>query len=125
MLAKTHNEKYDSIRKNTYALMFFGTPHAGGNRAGFAKHLANMFSVVTGEPRNNLLETLNRGSLFNETTSDDFTVQLNDYKVISYFEMRKTYVRVKNIRIFPQTSMVSESLSCAIAIPSLDSRCSL
>ncbi|KAL8943460.1 MAG: hypothetical protein Q9211_000992 [Gyalolechia sp. 1 TL-2023] len=77
VLAKTHNEKYDPIRKSTYGLVFFGTPHAGGNKAG-----------------NNLLGTLTKGSLYNETTSDDFSVQLNNFEIIRYYEMRKTDVKV-------------------------------
>ena len=87
--------------------MFFGTPHRGGNYAGIANFIANIVSVFTGEPRNNLLSTLERDSLYNEATTDDFNAQLGNYGVVSFFETRKTDVKIKNWKFLPQvTSMV-------------------
>lgn len=87
--------------------MFFGTPHRGGNKAETAQLLANIVSVFTGEPRNNLLSTLKRNSLYNEAITDDFTAQVNSYEIISFYEGRKTDVKIHNWRLVPQvTSMV-------------------
>ncbi|MCJ1355726.1 MAG: hypothetical protein MMC33_005718 [Icmadophila ericetorum] len=91
------------------ALVFFGTPHGGGNRAATAKYVANIASIFTGEPRNNLLSALKCGSLYNEATIDDFNPQIGSYDVVSFFETRKTNVKIRGWRLLLQiTSMVSE-----------------
>jgi hypothetical protein len=91
--------------------MFFGTPHGGGNKAATAKIVANIASVFTGEPRNSLLATLERSSLYNEATTDDFNPQTGGYQVVSFFETRKTDIKIRDWRFLPQfTSMVSCTL---------------
>jgi hypothetical protein len=99
-------EKYGQIRKSTVGLMFFGTPHCGGNWATTAGFIASIASICTGEPRNNLLSTLKRRSLYNEATTDDFNKQLSKYDVVSFYEERRTSMKVYGWRIIPQLSKV-------------------
>jgi hypothetical protein len=78
--------------------------------ASIAEPVANIYSVLTGQPRNNLLEMLRKGSLFNEELIDDFNPQKDDYEVLTFFETRFTDLTIKKtaFRLFPQvTSMVS------------------
>ncbi|KAJ4354479.1 uncharacterized protein N0V89_006216 [Didymosphaeria variabile] len=100
--ATLRSELYGAIVRNTIGLMFFGTPQGGGNRAAAAEKVSSIMSVFTGEPRNSLLSTLKKGSLYNEATSDDFNPQLGAFKVVSFFEEKKTSWKVKRFAILPQ-----------------------
>lgn len=118
--AVLHPELYGAIPKATIGLMFFGTPHGGGNRAAAAERVCTIISVFTGEPRNSLLATLRDGSLYNEATTDDFNPQMANYDVVSFFEERKTDLKIKKWRMIPQiTSMVC----CLILFPILGLAC--
>ena len=80
-------------------------------RAGVADVASKICSVLTGEPSNSLLDTLKKDSLVNEISSDLFHHQINDYKILSFYETRKMDVRVKRLRMIPQvTSMVRNLL---------------
>ena len=64
-------------------------------------------SVLTGEPSNSLLATLEKDSLLNEISSDQFTHQINDYRILTFYETRMMSVKVGKRKLFPQfTSMV-------------------
>jgi hypothetical protein len=89
--------------------VFFGTPHCGGNKATTGKHVANILSVVTGEPRNSLLATLERSSLYSEAITDDFNTQLSAYEVVSFFESKKMYMRIGGLKLIPRISMVRKT----------------
>jgi hypothetical protein len=93
--------------------MFFGTPHGGGNKATIAGFLANIASIFSGQPRNSLLATLERNSLYNEATTDDFNAQIGDFegRVVSFVETKKVEIKIKERKFLPQlTSMVSARL---------------
>ena len=100
-------ERYGSIRTSTAGLVFFGTPHNGGNKAAAAKSVANIFSALSGQPRNSLLETLSTGSFINETLTEDFNPQLANFAALSYWERRKTDLRIRALggwRFVPQVT---------------------
>ncbi|KAF8243532.1 hypothetical protein K440DRAFT_664068 [Wilcoxina mikolae CBS 423.85] len=86
-----HEKRYAEIRKATFGLVFFGTPHQGGNGA-----THGVLSVMTGQTTNTLLKTLVKGSFLNEATSDQFRPQLNDYKVLTFYESKKTPPKKKS-----------------------------
>lgn len=115
MIAKAQSDRYEDLRKSTTGLTFFGTPHAGGNKAAMGKVLANILSVFTGQPRNNLLSTLEKKSLYHEVINDDFNPQLNDFEVVSYCEERPTSIKIRHWAILPQASRVSTFLRQACA----------
>ena len=109
--AKIHSSNYGCIRVSTKGLVFFATPHAGGNLAGLADVAANFTSAMTGSAKNSLLKTLKQNSLLNEISKDHFRPQLGDYKVLSFIESKKMDVRIggkrMKLRLVPQiTSMV-------------------
>ncbi len=101
------NPIYKCIKASTYGLVFFATPHSGGNSAGIAESAAKFCSALTGRARNSLLQTLTKHSLLNEVSKDQFRPQLNDYEVLTYMETQKMSVR--RLRHLPHTSMVSFS----------------
>ena len=100
------NPLYKCIKASTHGIVFFATPHSGGNKAGIAESAAKFCSALTGQTRNSLLQTLTKHSLLNEISKDQFRPQLNDYEVLSYMETLKMGVK-KTFRHLPHTSMVS------------------
>ena len=99
------NPRYRCLKASAQGLVFFATPHRGGEGAGVAEAAASVCSAFTGQPRNNLLESLKSKSLITELSSDQFRHQLNDYEVISFIERRKMSVKIA--RFVPTKSMVS------------------
>ena len=104
--AKVNIHAYGCLLASTSGLVFFATPHSGGNGAGVADPAANICSVLTGTAKNSLLATLSKNSLYNEMTTDHFRTQLNDYDVISFFETRNMGVKIHKWKLLPQISMV-------------------
>ena len=105
LIEATHNPLYRCIKASTYGLVFFATPHSGGNRAGIADSAAKLCSALTGHARNSLLQTLTKHSLLNEVSKDQFRFQLNDYEVLTFMETQK--MGVKKLSYLFHTSMVS------------------
>ena len=102
------NPLYTCIKASTYGLVFFATPHSGGNGASVADSAAKLCSALTGESKNSLLETLKKASLLNEISKDQFRPQIGDYEVLTFMETHKMDVKFRRRRFFPQiTSMVS------------------
>ena len=97
---------YSCIRASTKGLVFFATPHSGGNLASLADVAANFASAVTASAKNSLLKTLKKNSLLNEISKDQFRPQSGDYEVFTFTESKMMDVKIR-IRIIPQiTSMV-------------------
>ena len=109
--AGIHSSNYGCIRVSTRGLVFFATPHAGGNLAGLADVAANFASAMTGSAKNSLLKTLKQSSLLNEISKDHFQPQSGDYEVLTFIESKKMDIRFGGkgikLRLVPQiTSMV-------------------
>ena len=101
--------RYICIKKSTYGLIFFATPHRGASSADLGDFMANIGSALTGNPKNSLLSQLKKKSFLNDLTIDLFSQQSEDYEILSYFETRKTTIRVKYRPIVPKTiSIVSK-----------------
>ena len=101
------NPLYACIKSSTQGLVFFATPHSGGNHAGIAESAAKFCSTLTGEPTNSLFDSLQKHSLLSEISKDHFRHQLNDYEVLSFIETREMEAKVWGVKIAPQmTSMV-------------------
>ena len=63
--------------------------------ASIAAPVANIYSVLTGQAYNHLLEMLKNDSLLNRNLRDDFNPQKDDYDVLTFFEVKKTKVKKK------------------------------
>ena len=105
------NPLYSCIKASTYGLVFFATPHSGGNGASVADSAAKLCSALTGQAKNSLLETLEKASLLNEISKDHFRPQIGDYEVLTFMETRMMNVKFRRRRFMPQvTSMASRLL---------------
>ena len=94
--------RYCCIKASTYGLVFFATPHRGGNKAGVAKFAADICCGLTGHARNPLLKQLQRNSILNEVSTDQFSNQSNDYEVLTYVETKLTKLKIRHISFIPQ-----------------------
>ena len=99
------NPRYHCLKASTHGLVFFATPHRGGEGAVVAEAAAKICSAFTGQPKNQLLNSLKRKSLITELSSDQFRLQLDDYEVLSFIESKK--LPVKTVPFWPAKYMVS------------------
>lgn len=73
--------------------MFFGTPHRGGNGVGPGKIAARIARYLTGSSSNDILDTLEKDSIFSKQMADLFRSQLEDYFVVSFFETKRRRIQ--------------------------------
>lgn len=66
------NSTYNSIQKCTKGIVFFGTPHQGGNGVGLARIFANIGLAILRNPSNAFLSALEKNSEFAEELADNF-----------------------------------------------------
>ena len=100
--AQLDEDRYGCIKGTTYSLVFFATPHRGGNRVEFAKLTAALCSALTGQPTNSLLKSLEKESLLEELASIQFGKRMNDYDILTFFETVEMKVKVRKIAMVPQ-----------------------
>lgn len=62
LVQATLNPKYRAIIESTCLLVFFATPHQGGNHASVGDIVAKIFSASFGKASNDLLEALKENS---------------------------------------------------------------
>jgi hypothetical protein len=74
-------------------IVFFGTPHRGGNGVSLGKTAVNIITAVSAEAKNTLLDSLAKNSEVLENITRNFRSQLEDYQFVSCFETRKVQKR--------------------------------
>jgi hypothetical protein len=79
---------YRTIWESTYGLVFFSTPHQGGNNAGFGNVVAGITRCVSRNLGNTFMTALKSNSLFLSTITDDFRQLLEDFQILSFYETR-------------------------------------
>ena len=87
-MAKQNDRVYHSIREATRALIFFGTPHRGGNGTTLGQTAAGVVKFFTGNRSNDLVETLKESSKYLAHLTADFAHQYEDYEFLSIIETR-------------------------------------
>ncbi|KAH0613051.1 uncharacterized protein H6S33_009431 [Morchella sextelata] len=90
--ATNNYEEYGVIKEATRGLVFFGTPHRGGNGASLGQVAANIITAVSGADRNDILRSLSSDSILTKNSNDDFRHQSERYRVLTFYETRKTKV---------------------------------
>ncbi|KAK3933802.1 hypothetical protein QBC46DRAFT_401200 [Diplogelasinospora grovesii] len=80
------NVRFQDIRKATYGIVFFGTPHQGGNLIKLGSVASKIVRAVLRQPSNSFLAALERDSLFADDLTRDFRHQLEDYHILSFYE---------------------------------------
>lgn len=71
-----------------FALVFFGTPHEGGNKAlvklgSTAAHIAKSLGFRTSE---SIVEVITNACIFSDTLKQSFRHQLESYSIVSFWE---------------------------------------
>ncbi|RDL31471.1 uncharacterized protein BP5553_09680 [Venustampulla echinocandica] len=84
-----NNPKYKSIKDATFAVVFFGTPHAGPSddlKVKFAKSCVSVAQSMPWRVSNDIMEGLKRGSLFSDVLHENWRHQLEQYRFLSFYE---------------------------------------
>jgi len=72
-------------------LVFFGTPHRGGNTGGLEEIAARVAKFIANDSTDNdLLMCLKPNSLFTQQSTERFRLQQDRYKILTFFETRQT-----------------------------------
>ena len=84
-----NNPIYEDTLKTVRGLVFFGVPHAGGDRG--AVYLGNIAasiaqSIMPKGVSKDIMETLKDGSLYSDILKDMFRHQLENYSIVSFYE---------------------------------------
>lgn len=85
-----NDDTYTTLRKATCGLVFFAVPHQGGHGAGLGAIARNIVLSMTGDAKNDIVESLKSNSLFQETQATFFKHQLENYQIVSVYENRPT-----------------------------------
>jgi hypothetical protein len=99
-------------------MIFFATPHKGGNLVSMGKFLAFVIRKTTpGNVKNSLLNSLERNGFFTEELSQDFRQQLEDYHFRSFYETEHMKVLGKDIGLVSTDihSLVKRTLLMTLA----------
>ena len=87
-----NNDRYKGVGAATKGLLFFAVPYQGGHGAALGAIAKNIVRPLTGENRNDLVESLKRNSLFQESLAEHFKERLEDYRVFSFVETKGTEI---------------------------------
>ncbi|OTA79757.1 hypothetical protein M434DRAFT_40981, partial [Hypoxylon sp. CO27-5] len=86
LVHSNNNITYQAIRKSTFGIAFFGTPHRGGHHARIGDVVAKVARSISGSPSNNFMNALKEGSCFLDIISDDFRQLLEDFQILTFYE---------------------------------------
>jgi len=78
--------EYRQIIQATYGLVFFATPHHGGNFASFGDIASKIVRKVLHNPDNTFIEVLRTDSFYSDEINENFNRLLGNFKVVSFFE---------------------------------------
>jgi len=83
-----NNPRYELLHQSTSGLVFFGTPHEGGDKT--LVSLGNLATRVAQhmfrQPPSDIIEALKDGSLFADVLQDNWRHQLTRYKIVFFYE---------------------------------------
>ncbi|RYP50073.1 hypothetical protein DL768_004359 [Monosporascus sp. mg162] len=82
-----NNEKYDHVKTATTGLAFFATPHDGGNKTLVSiGAVAAKIAVALGfQKGDDILETLDSGSMFSDIMHEHWRQRLLEYDIVSFW----------------------------------------
>lgn len=86
--------RYENLLDSVRAVMFFGTPHQGGNGVNAATFVANILQAVNVDARKDLIKELNPDSLFLFDLTGDFRQVIEALGIVIYtfYEGKKTKI---------------------------------
>lgn len=80
-----HRESEKSIKLSTFAILYFGTPHQGGQGVGLAKIVARASSALAHTNRK-LLDQVEPHAEFLQDLQSHFNSISNDFATIFFYE---------------------------------------
>ncbi|GAW21984.1 hypothetical protein ANO14919_115150 [Xylariales sp. No.14919] len=82
-----NNEKYEKVRLATKGLAFFATPHGGGDKTlvGIGSAAAKIAIGLGFQKGDNILDTLDNGSLFADLMHEHWKQRLLDFDIVSFW----------------------------------------
>jgi hypothetical protein len=83
-------DTYAQIDKATYGIVFFGTPHGGGNNAKVGSLAADIAKFLAHRDDNSFMEALKKNSFYGEQNRDDFLHLAKDFAFLSFYEANPT-----------------------------------
>lgn len=86
LVAAKLDKSYEAIQLATYGIVFFATPHQGGNNAKFGDIAARIAKTCLRNEDNSFMEALKKDSLFGTEIVENFRHQLEDFYVLSFVE---------------------------------------
>ncbi|CAM1501755.1 Fc.00g037390.m01.CDS01 [Cosmosporella sp. VM-42] len=88
-LVNAHNSHFSDIKKSVKGLVFFATPHAGGNihsaKVKLGLTAAEIAQGLGFNSNDAVVEVLRPGSLFGDFLRESFRHQLDDYRILSFW----------------------------------------
>ncbi|PMD50987.1 uncharacterized protein K444DRAFT_656527 [Hyaloscypha bicolor E] len=96
-----NNRKYTPIKDATTGLAFFATPHKGGDwkMVSLGSIAAKIATAAGFQKGDNVLETLDRGSIFSDILQEHWRHQLLEYDIISFWGALDNVVPVDSARL--------------------------
>lgn len=71
-------------------MVFFGTPHGGGNNAQVGSLAAKIAKSLASKKDNNFLEALKKNSFYSEQNRDDFMHIAKKFAFLTFYESNPT-----------------------------------
>jgi hypothetical protein len=92
----------------SFGLVFFGTPHDGptvDTKVRFGKICAAIAQALPGNPSNDIMQALEKGTLFSDHLHEHFRQQLEQYQIVSFYE------GIGNVGLPPPWSILTDEES--------------
>ena len=71
-------------------MVFFATPHGGGNNAKVGSLAADIAKFLANKEDNSFMEALKKNSFYGEQNRDDFLQRANDFTFLTFYEANVT-----------------------------------
>ncbi|KAF5246377.1 hypothetical protein FANTH_6893 [Fusarium anthophilum] len=111
-----HLEHFKAIKLSTYAVMFLGTPHQGGEGIPLAEVLRQI-SSITSYTNKKILNKMERNSEWLQELQLDYNAISHEFKTIFFYETMKMDVGIMSLLIVPKHSAVISGARDSEEIP--------
>jgi hypothetical protein len=77
------------LTDSSFGLVFFGTPHDGptvDTKVRFGRICTAIAQGLPGNPSNDMMQALEKGTLFSDHLHEHFRQQLEQYQIVSFYE---------------------------------------
>ncbi|KAF5632700.1 eukaryotic translation initiation factor 3 [Fusarium sp. NRRL 52700] len=111
-----HLEHFKAIKLSTYAVIFLGTPHQGGEGIPLAQVLRQISSIVS-HTNKRILSKMERNSEWLQELQSDYNAISQEFETIFFYETIKMDVGIMSLLIVPKHSAVVSGARNSEEIP--------